>query len=74
MLILLTNDDGIFAPGLAALDPDGKRLLVPLVDSPFVNLVEVQSSALKVSRLPTFGGIHLTAAFHSAIASAAATT
>lgn len=50
-------------PGLAAMSPDGNRLLVPLVDSPFVDLVEPTATGLAVTRLPTFGGIHLAATF-----------
>jgi hypothetical protein len=50
-------------PGLASLDPAGKRLLVPLVDSPFVDLVSATATGPEVARLATFGGIHLASVF-----------
>jgi hypothetical protein len=50
-------------PGLASLAPAGKRLLVPLVDSPFVDLVSATASGPEAQRLATFGGIHLASVF-----------
>jgi hypothetical protein len=52
-------------PGLASVDPAGARLIVPLVDSPFVDLVVPTSTGPWVRRMATFGGIHLSASFHS---------